>query len=139
MVSAKGNTQIIGAVEQLLSKNVNDTELIIANISANFMIRNSYLQGSPDENLSEPIEELAQKHGEKPAYNNKDLEVPSGVPVRETEKKNYDKTAKEGPAGANGKTKEITENTSAEEAEEHELLQRAYLEFLKSQQKTAKK
>jgi hypothetical protein len=138
IISAKGNTQIISAVEQLLSKNVNDTELIIAKISASVMVRNSYLQGSPDENLSEPIEELAQKHGEKPAYKVESLEVSLKVPVRETEKKNYDKSAKEGPAGANGKVEKITENTSKEEAENHKMLQRAYIEFLAGQQKNSK-
>lgn len=137
IISAKGNTQIISAVEQLLSKNVNDTELIIAKISATIMVRNAYLQGSPDENLSEPIEELAQMHGEKSAYKVESLEVSLKVPVRETEKENYDKTAKEGPAGANGKTKDITENTSKEEAEKHKMLQRAYIQFLSTQQKNS--
>lgn len=139
IISAKGNTQIIGAVEQLLSKNVNDTELIIAKITATVMVKSAYLHGSPDENLTEPIEELAQKHGEKPAYGVESLEVSLNVPVRDTEKKNYDKAAKEGPAGANGKTKVVTENTSKEEAEQHEKLQRAYIEFLSGQQKNAKK
>ena len=139
IISSKGNTQIISAVEQLLSKNVNDTELIIAKISATVMMRTAYLQGSEDENLTEPIEELAQEHGEKPAYKIEALEVSLGEPVRDTEKKNYDKAAKEGPAGANGKTKVVTENTSPEEAKKHEMLQRAYLEFLAGQQKNAKK
>lgn len=130
LISAKGNTQIISAVEQLLSKNVDNTELIVAKITANVMMKNSYLQGSDDENLTQPIEELAQEHGEKPAYKIDALEVPLGVPVRETEKKKYDQTAKDGPAGANGKTHEITENTSKQEEEEKKKLQRAYIEYL---------
>jgi hypothetical protein len=139
IISAKGNTQIISAVEQLLSKNVNDTELIIAKVEANVMIRNSYLQGGEDSLMKKPIDELAQEHGKENIYNNKDLEVPLGVPVRETEEKAYNQTAKEGPAGANGKVKDITENTSKEEAKRHEMLQRSYLQFLKDQKKNSKK
>jgi len=136
IISAKGNTQIISAVEELLSKNVNDTELIIASVSSAGTKR-AYLNGGEDSLMVKPIAEAAQDHGNKNIYNNKDLEVPLGVPVMETELKAYNKTAKEGPAGENGKIKDITENTSKSEAEKHLALQRAYIQFLGSNRKNS--
>lgn len=141
LISSRGNSQINSAVEQLLAKNVNDTELIIANITANVLVKNSYLQGGEDPNMTKPIEEVVQDRLYKKdveVYDKKDLEVPLGEPVRETEQRNYDRAAANGPAAPNGKLRAVDSNTSKEEEKRKQELRRAYLIYLKDKKNANK-
>ncbi len=67
----------------------------------------------------------------KSIYDMKDLEVPSGRPVRESEDEAFAQTAKEGPSGALGKSlSKGNETMDKEELDYKKMLHRAYMKFL---------
>ena len=128
--SSQGISQIINAIKELLSKNIDSTELVVASVKLN--TKTGYLQNqNEDPNMSEYINDRYKdgKDTDKPIYPNKNLEVPGVGDVTQSEFKAYSESAKEGPAGALGKSKDITENSSKGEIEYKTELQRAYMRY----------
>jgi len=128
--SSAGIDQIIIAVKELLNKNVDSTELVVANAKPN--VRTAYLENqNEDPNMSEYIDDRYKdsKPSDDMIYPNKNLEVPGVGNVMEAEYKAYSQTAKEGPAGELGKTEVVTENSSKKEIEYKTELQRAFMKY----------
>jgi hypothetical protein len=128
--SSQGIGQIINAIKELLGKNIDSTELVVAGLNSS--VKTGYLQNQNDDpNMSEYIDDRYKdsKESDKAIYPNKNLEVPGVGDVRDAEFKAYSGSAKEGPAGALGKTHMVTENSSKDEIAYKTELQRAYMKY----------
>jgi hypothetical protein len=131
-ISASGQSQIIKAIKDMITKNINSTDLIINSVSSKSFMKNSYLQGGEDSLLNTQVDK-ALANGEQPNYPNKELELEIGGDGREWDMKNIHETSKKGPSGEIGKTLPKGEETiSKEDLAAKEPLSRAFRkEFLK--------
>ncbi len=134
LLSAKGQKQLVDGITQLIQKNLDSTELIVANSDIN-MKKVGYLQNFEDDELmkGKRIDKmLSEKNNkERHIYDNKDLEVPGVGDVREAEQKAFEETAKEGPSGALGKPlAEKNETLNHEELKLKQEMRRAYVNYL---------
>jgi hypothetical protein len=133
LVSAKGQTQIVEAIQQLIQKNIDSSELIVANSDIKLK-KTGWAQNFTDDPLmnGKRIDKMIlDGKTDKPVYDNKDLEVPGVGDVRDVEQKAFEETAAEGPSGAIGKSLPDKDKTlNHEELALKEEMKRAYLSFL---------
>jgi len=133
-ISANGITSIQNAVSELLSKNIDTTELIVS--SDGSKIRTAYLNSqNEDSNMNVGYINDRYKDGEpsKPMYNQDKLEITGtdGKSSRELEEEAYKKSAKDGASGPLGKRLPKKDETLMEgEKKYKEELSRAYAKFL---------
>lgn len=121
-VSAAGQKQIIDAIEQMLTKNIDSTELIVASVNG-MLTKVSYLQSGEKDPLIDG--DLKDK-----VLNNKRIYEANDDP-RMQEYETYKQTASEGPSGDLGKPlSEKDETLNSEELKRKKDLHRAALEFL---------
>jgi phage head maturation protease len=126
MFSANGQAQIVKAIQEMINKNIDNTELIVASTRSP-LSKTGYLQGGEDALMNE---ELAKAVADgKNIYNNKDLAAPVGD-VGEYEYKTYSQTAKDGAAGALGKSLAKNDETlKKDESDLKQELHRAYVSY----------
>ena len=154
LLSARGQKQLMDAVTQLIQKNLDSSELIVAKMEENMRKvayfgkatffkkfsdvgtnRVAYFQNFEDDQLMEgkrldPM--LKDMKEDRKIYDNKDLQVPD-LPKgsREAEQEAFEQTAKEGPAGALGKPlAEKDQVTKHDEKTLEKLMRSAYLNYL---------
>ena len=139
LLSARGQKQLMDAVTQLIQKNLDSSELIVAKQEIN-MHKQGYLQNHEDDPLmkGKRIDKMLEdQEKERHIYDNKDLQVPD-LPegTREAEQKAFEQTAKDGPSGALGKPlAEKDEVTRHDEKTLEKLMRSAYLNYLSSKVK----
>jgi hypothetical protein len=133
LLSAKGQKQLIDGITQLIQKNLDSTELIVAKQDIN-MKKTGYAQNfEDDENMEgKRIDKmLKDQDKDRHIYDNKTLEVPGLGDVRDFEQKAFEETAKEGPSGALGKPLAKKDETlNHEELKLKEEMRRAYVNYL---------
>ncbi len=133
-ISANGIQSIENAVAELLTKNIDTTELIVSSDSNS--IKTAYLNSqNPDPLMKEYINDRYkdEKEKDKPIYDNKDLQISGtkGKSSMELEEKAYRTTAKEGPSGELGKRlPEKDETLKDDEKKYKEQLSRAYAKYI---------
>lgn len=133
LLSARGQKQLMDAITQLIQKNLDSSELIVANADIN-MRKTGYLQNFEDDELmkGKRIDKmLKDQDSDRHIYNNKDLEVPGVGDVRDVEQKAFEETAKEGAAGALGKPLAKKDETlDHDELKLKQEMRRAYVSYL---------
>jgi hypothetical protein len=123
-ISASGQSQIIKAIKEMITKSVDSTDLVVASGRKN--LKTAWLQGEDDALAGDLAKKVADG---KPIYDPKDLDTKGG-PVRNQEEKAYSETAKEGPSGALGKP--LSEKDETLKSSEHDLkeeYQRAWIKY----------
>ncbi len=129
-LSANGQTQIASAIEEMISKNVDNTEIIVSSTKRGFN-KEGYLQNaepkpSPEANTWDKVLDKGDR-----VYNPESLETEAGKPVRDLELEAYSRTAKEGPSGALGKPLGKNDLTLKEEEFKQKVeLKRAFIDYL---------
>lgn len=125
-ISANGINSIQTAVSELLTKNIDTSELIVS--SDNSSIKTAYLNNqNEDANLTNGYinDRYADDKREKPVYKPEALEITGtdGKTTRELEQEAFEKSAEEGAAGPLGKRLKEKDSTlmSAEEKYKKEL------------------
>ena len=135
--SAAGQQKIVAAIIEMIKGSIDSTDLIVASIRGN--VKTGFLQGGDDPLIHGDLEKRVQK-GESP-YDNKDLALNTGD-VREVELENYERTAKEGPAGPLNKPLAKKDETMKHDEENWEKIntaemkdkfKKAYLRFMISE------
>ena len=133
LLSAKGQKQLMDAITQLIQKNLDSSELIVAKNDIN-MRKNAYFQNfEDDENMEgKRIDKmLKDQDKDRHIYDNKNLEVPGVGDVRDEEQKAFEETAKQGPSGALGKPLAVKDETlNHDELKLKQEMRRAYVNYL---------
>ncbi len=135
-ISANGITSIQNAVSELLSKNIDTTELIVS--SDNGAVRTAYINNqNVDFQMKDYINDRYEEKGdrEKPIYDPKTLDISGtkGKSSRDLEQEAFEGTAAKGPSGPLGKrVPEKDETLNHKEEDYKKELQRAYVKFLRT-------
>jgi hypothetical protein len=143
-ISANGITSIQSAVSELLSKNIDTTELIVSSnkgtiktaFSAYVNVKTAYINNQvEDPQMGAYINDKLKdgKTSDKPLYDPTKLGNvgDTGKTSRDLEEEAYKGAAKEGPAGALGKRLPKEDQTlQSEEKKYKEELSRAYADYL---------
>lgn len=134
-LSANGIVSIQNAVSELLSKNIDTTELIVS--SDNNKIKTAYINSqNEDSNMNEAYINDRYKDGKepkKPMYDETKLEISGtdGKSSRDLEEEAYKGAAKDGPAGPLGKRLPKEDQTlNSNEKKYKEEISRAYAKYL---------
>ncbi len=133
-ISAHGVNQIQTAINELLNKNVDMTELIVSNDES--VTKIAYLNSKTlDPLMKDYLDDRYrdEKNRKNTIYDNEDLEIvgTKGKTTRELEDEAFAETAKEGPSGALGKELAKKDQTlNNEELEYKKKLHRAYVKYL---------
>lgn len=132
LLSANGQKQLMDAITQLIQKNVDSSELIVANSGK--LQKTGYFQNFTDDPLmkGKRIDKmLHEQKSDERVYPNKELEVPGVGDVREEEQKTFESTAKDGPSGAIGKPlAEKDQTLNSDELKLKQEMRRAYVSYL---------
>jgi len=132
LISAKGQNQIVDAIKQLVQKNIDSSELIVANSDIHLK-KTGWAQNFSDDPLmkGKRIDKMILDGKERDIYPNKELEVPGVGDVRDVEQKAFEGTATDGPSGSLGKSLSDKDKTlNHEELKLKEEMKRAYVKFL---------
>lgn len=133
-ISANGINSIQTAVSELLTKNIDTSELIVSNDHS--IVKHAYLNNQTvDNNMTDDYinDRYSDDKRDKPIYDPKKLEIAGtdGKTTRDLEIDAYTESAKDGASGPIGKRLKEKDQTlmSSEEKYKREL-SRAYLQFL---------
>jgi hypothetical protein len=127
--SAKGQGQIIKAIEEMIIKNIDNTDLVVASDGGIFVKKAWPLSGEKDPLLKVQVKEVIKKEH----WADEDGIYPKDKDPREEEVETFNETAAEGPSGPNGKPlKKQDETLNHKEKEYKEEIKRAFLSYLKT-------